>query len=65
LPACGGLDDLLNYIYFGKKLKSVISGDYYTAMGEKLFIKAAHFDSFWFSEVFRFQALIILSYSQP
>lgn len=35
-----------------KKRKSVISGDCYTAMSEKLFIKAAYFGSFWFSEVF-------------
>lgn len=36
----------------GKKRKSVISGDCYTAMSEKSFIKAAYFGSFWFSEVF-------------
>lgn len=35
------------------------------AMSEKSFIKAAYLDSFWFSEVFRFAALITPAYSQP
>lgn len=41
---------MLNYICFGKNLEC-IGGDCYTAMSAKSFIKAAHFDSFWLSEV--------------
>lgn len=48
-----------------KKTRQCISGDCYTAMSEKSFIKAAHFDSFWLSEVFWFEALITPAYSRP
>ena len=39
-------------IYALEKTRECVSGDCYTAMSEKSFIKAAHFDSFWLSEVF-------------
>lgn len=39
-------------IYTLEKTRDCSIGDCYTAMSEKPFIKSAHFDSFWLSEVF-------------